>query len=112
MRPTSWVPFPHSASLRSPGMTEMLNVPFQRLLNALFCLRLFLRRRRNGLCRFVGDEFEGELVVLAVEQDAHGAAVFQLAEQYLVGQRLLDVVLYHADEWPCAECIVVALLAQ
>ncbi len=65
-----------------------------------------------GLGVFGRDEFEGELVLLAVQQHPHRAAILERAEQDLVGQRLLDVVLDDARQRPGAKRIVIALLAQ
>ncbi len=65
-----------------------------------------------GLRVRVGDELEGELVGFAIQKHAHRAAALELAEQDLVGQRLLDVVLDHARERTGAEGVVIALLAQ
>src|SRR6202011_3424988 len=53
---------------------------------------------------------EGELV--AVAGDAHDAAFGELAEQQLLGQRLLDVLLDYAPQGPGAEELVVAFLRQ
>src|SRR6185295_855829 len=68
-----------------------------------------------GLVLGVGGEvLEGELLVVALAGHGHldGAPVLQLAEQQLVGQRLLDVLLDDAGERPGAELLVVALLRQ
>src|SRR5579864_7029908 len=83
-------------------------------LHAFFRLWLFLGRRRQRfrLAVGVGDELEGELVLLAVEQYAHRAAVLELAEQDFVRQRLLEVFLNDASQRTRAEGVVVALLAQ
>src|ERR1700730_9723693 len=66
-----------------------------------------LRYRRARWCFGVG---EGELV--AVAGDAHDAAFGELAEQQLLGQRLLDVLLDYAPQGPGAEELVVAFLRQ
>ena len=49
---------------------------------------------------------------LGLDGDAHRAALLQLAEQHLVGQRLLDVLLDDAAERPRAHALVIALLGQ
>src|SRR3954465_5401669 len=75
----------------------------------LLALRL-LRRTRLG---FGGrDEFESQLVLLPVPQHAPGRPILELAEQYLVRQRLLDVVLDDTGQRTGAKGVVIALLAQ
>ncbi len=49
---------------------------------------------------------------LPVDDDLHRAAVLELAEQQLVGERLLDVLLDDARQRPGAELLVVALLGE
>src|SRR5882724_4299189 len=67
--------------------------------------RLLDQRRQLGV-RFVGRGLaerligEGQLAVLDV--DADHAALLQLAEQQLLGERLLDVLLDHPGERPGA----------
>ena len=57
-------------------------------------------------------EGEGQLVVVRRCRDPDDAALGQLAEQQLLGERLLDVLLDDAGERPGAEQRVVALLGQ
>ena len=59
--------------------------------------------------------FEAELVaaVLVLDQnDTHMAAGLELAEQHLVGQRLLDVLLDDAGHRPRAHLLVIAVVDQ
>src|SRR5579872_3331060 len=70
-----------------------------------------LRFRRDGSV----DEFETDLVLVRIvlnQHDAHVAATLQLAEQDLVGERLLDVLLDHARHRPRTHLLVVAVLDQ
>src|SRR5438034_8389305 len=63
------------------------------------------------------DEFEADLVLafcgLVLDQhDADVTAALELAEQHLVGQGLLDVLLDHAGHWPGAHLLVVTTFDQ
>src|SRR6266516_6653200 len=62
------------------------------------------------------DEFEADLVLggrLVLDQhDADVAAALELAEQHLVRQRLLNVLLDHAGHRPRAHLLVIAVLDQ
>src|SRR5581483_3494438 len=74
--------------------------------------RQFLGLRRDRTF----DELEADLVqtraLVLDHDDADMAAALQLAEQYLVGQRLLDVLLDHARHRPRAHLLVIAVLDQ
>ena len=56
-------------------------------------------RSRASRCRFL----------VLDDDDAHMAAALELAEQHLVGERLLDVLLDHARHRPRAHLLVVAV---
>ena len=60
------------------------------------------------------DDLEGErlLAIFLFHDDADSSAAFQLAEQDLVGQRLLDVLLDDAGQRPRAVEFVEAVLGQ
>src|SRR6185437_6590318 len=70
--------------------------------------RLQLLGRRRARRRL--DERESQLVALA--GDADDAALGQLAEQQLLGERLLDVLLDDAGQRTRAEQTIVALLRE
>src|SRR6185437_15952465 len=57
-------------------------------------------------------EAEDELVRLLVERDLDDAALDELAEEQLLGQRLLHMLLDDAAQRPCAEKLVVAFDAE
>src|SRR5512132_2895135 len=70
------------------------------------------RRQRLGLGRQEGED-ELRRRTLAFDIDPHGAAAIgELAEQHLLGQRLLEMLLDDARERTGAEQAVVALLGQ
>ena len=72
-------------------------------------------RQARGLDRRIGLEIlEAKLflAVLLLDQHAHDAAVFQRAEQDLLGERLLDVLLDHPRQGTRAELLVVAALGE
>src|SRR5690606_22065802 len=72
---------------------------------------LGLRLDRRGLRHGV-EEKALRAVLLRLDRDAHDAALPELAEQDLVGEPLLDVLLDDAREWTRAHLLVVALLRQ
>src|SRR5579871_3449478 len=80
--------------------------------DVLFRRLLAGRRQRAGTRVGIGDELEGKLILLAVEQYAHGTAVLEPAEQDLVGQWLLQMILDHARKRPRTEVFVIALEPQ
>jgi hypothetical protein len=65
--------------------------------------------------RVVGDRVEleaGDAGLLLLDGHADRATLAQLAEQHLVGERLLDVLLDHAAERTRAHALVIALVGQ
>src|SRR6185312_4533678 len=70
------------------------------------------RLRRNRTF----DELEADIVrarrLVLDQHDADMAAALELAEEHLVGQRLLDVLLDHAGHRPRTHLLIVAVLDQ
>src|SRR6478609_2846445 len=82
---------------------------------ALARARQFLRLRRHRPL----DIFEADLFLRPVgcrlvldQHDADMPAALELAEQHLVGERLLDVLLDHAGHRPRTHLLVVTMLNQ
>src|SRR5262245_34391828 len=72
-------------------------------------VRFFLLRPDR---RLVGEclQLEARLAgLLGLDRNAHRAALLELAEEHLVGERLLDVLLDHAAERPRTHALVVTL---
>src|ERR1700683_2632925 len=89
----------------------------RRIVNAssVFCfvgLAVAGRWQRARPSLIICNKFESQLVLLAVEKDPHRSPALQTAEKNLVGQGFLDVFLNHACKRPCAELMVIALLAE
>src|SRR3954453_9050575 len=91
------------ARTRTPGPAAT-----EGLLDQLFLFRLvflrFVGRFRRALA-----ESEGEIVGFLVHRHQAVAPLGELAEQYLLGERLLDVLLNHAAERARTEQRIVAL---
>src|SRR5665213_812460 len=83
-----------------------------RLRLALACDRQLLRLRRDRTL----DEFEADLLrafrtrLVLDQDDTNVTAALELAEQHLVRQRLLDVLLDHARHRPRSHLLVITCL--